>query len=194
MKTKSKRFLNLATLCLALLGTTLLMEQPVKADGAGNSDKAEFHGTPYDLGVRDGYRKGLEDGKVAGKQTGTTSEPPKGSDSPKTSPYTEENQKARYTRAYQEWYLHGYRAGWHETHNQISERGEEENKTPEASHEKEGRQEENRTPEASHEKEGRQEESGSQEEDILSPIVETVETIIEAVLEAWTYVFNWFNS
>ncbi|MFQ8307442.1 hypothetical protein [Streptococcus pyogenes] len=31
MKTKSKRFLNLATLCLALLGTTLLMEQPVKA-------------------------------------------------------------------------------------------------------------------------------------------------------------------
>ncbi|HEQ5503775.1 TPA: hypothetical protein VHD08_001800, partial [Streptococcus pyogenes] len=32
MKTKSKRFLNLATLCLALLGTTLLMEQPVKAE------------------------------------------------------------------------------------------------------------------------------------------------------------------
>ncbi|VGV18989.1 hypothetical protein [Streptococcus pyogenes] len=32
MKTKSKRFLNLATLCLALLGTTLLMGQPVKAE------------------------------------------------------------------------------------------------------------------------------------------------------------------
>ncbi|HES0871034.1 TPA: hypothetical protein VNH35_000794 [Streptococcus pyogenes] len=32
MKTKSKRFLNLATLCLALLGTTLLMTCPVKAE------------------------------------------------------------------------------------------------------------------------------------------------------------------
>ncbi|HHJ7453243.1 hypothetical membrane associated protein [Streptococcus pyogenes] len=32
MKTKSKRFLNLATLCLALLGTTLLTTQPVKAE------------------------------------------------------------------------------------------------------------------------------------------------------------------
>ncbi|HGU2380035.1 TPA: hypothetical protein ACM7T7_001151 [Streptococcus pyogenes] len=33
MKTRSKRFLNLATLCLALLGTTLLMAQLVKAEG-----------------------------------------------------------------------------------------------------------------------------------------------------------------
>ncbi|HEP1617774.1 hypothetical protein R2618_04145 [Streptococcus pyogenes] len=32
MKTKSKRFLNLATLCLALLGTALLMTRPVKAE------------------------------------------------------------------------------------------------------------------------------------------------------------------
>ncbi|AND04405.1 TPA: hypothetical protein ACKQY5_001302 [Streptococcus pyogenes] len=32
MKTKSKRFLKLATLCLALLSTTLLTTQPVKAE------------------------------------------------------------------------------------------------------------------------------------------------------------------
>ncbi|VGU94383.1 hypothetical protein [Streptococcus pyogenes] len=32
MKTKSKRFLNLATLCLALLGTTLLTTQPAEAE------------------------------------------------------------------------------------------------------------------------------------------------------------------
>ncbi|HFK5849382.1 TPA: hypothetical protein ACQNQB_001613, partial [Streptococcus pyogenes] len=31
-KTKSKRFLKLATLCLALLSTTLLTTQPVKAE------------------------------------------------------------------------------------------------------------------------------------------------------------------
>ncbi|VGV69589.1 Uncharacterised protein [Streptococcus pyogenes] len=33
MKTKSKRFLKLAPLCLALLSTTLLTTQPVKAEG-----------------------------------------------------------------------------------------------------------------------------------------------------------------
>ncbi|HES3590483.1 TPA: hypothetical protein VOI82_000084 [Streptococcus pyogenes] len=32
MKTKSKHFLKLATLCLALLGTTLLMGRPVNAE------------------------------------------------------------------------------------------------------------------------------------------------------------------
>lgn len=38
MKTKkSKRFLNLATLCLALLGTTLLMAHPVKAEAIPQS-------------------------------------------------------------------------------------------------------------------------------------------------------------
>ncbi|HEP1338634.1 TPA: hypothetical protein VB390_000507 [Streptococcus pyogenes] len=47
MKTKSKRFLNLATLCLALLGTTLLMARPVKAEvvmtqsPAGDSQASE---------------------------------------------------------------------------------------------------------------------------------------------------------
>ncbi|RXS32272.1 hypothetical protein [Streptococcus pyogenes] len=37
MKTKSKRFLKLATLCLALLSTTLLMTQPVKAEAVPQS-------------------------------------------------------------------------------------------------------------------------------------------------------------
>ncbi|HER3004979.1 TPA: hypothetical protein ACQKR9_001260 [Streptococcus pyogenes] len=39
MKTRSKRFLNLATLSLALLGTTLLMAQPVKAEGVQIVDR-----------------------------------------------------------------------------------------------------------------------------------------------------------
>lgn len=49
MKTRSKRFLSLATLCLALplLGTTLLTTQPVKAEvvltqsSAGGSNGSE---------------------------------------------------------------------------------------------------------------------------------------------------------
>ncbi|HEQ2255552.1 TPA: hypothetical protein VKH71_000974 [Streptococcus pyogenes] len=41
MKTKSKRFLKLATLCLALLGTTLLMTRPVKAEVVMTQSLAE---------------------------------------------------------------------------------------------------------------------------------------------------------
>ncbi|HHJ7489270.1 TPA: hypothetical protein ACQM8N_000779 [Streptococcus pyogenes] len=41
MKTKSKRFLNLATLCLALLGTTLLTTQPVKAEAIRTDGQTE---------------------------------------------------------------------------------------------------------------------------------------------------------
>ncbi|HER8860665.1 Uncharacterised protein [Streptococcus pyogenes] len=41
MKTKSKRFLKLATLCLALLSTTLLTTQPVKAEAIPQSVEQE---------------------------------------------------------------------------------------------------------------------------------------------------------
>ncbi|HEP1492995.1 TPA: hypothetical protein ACXFFL_001163 [Streptococcus pyogenes] len=81
MKTKSKRFVNLATLCLALLGTTLLMTRPVKAEvvmtqspaeGSNSSeknseqqdqDKVQQRGDnkdDWDRGYNDGYKKGEE--------------------------------------------------------------------------------------------------------------------------------------
>ncbi|VGS38794.1 hypothetical membrane associated protein [Streptococcus pyogenes] len=85
MKTKSKRFLNLATLCLALLGTTLLMAHPVKAEGVaiervqqtdentGDSDIKREYMNRYGLtdlteqdeqdrfrGYLDGYNDGLK--------------------------------------------------------------------------------------------------------------------------------------
>ncbi|HGI1275852.1 TPA: hypothetical protein ACJP78_001024 [Streptococcus pyogenes] len=82
MKTKSKRFLNLATLCLALLGTTLLMGRPVKAevvsrdnsteqtdimkrrymDSTGISEKEleQKYGEDRFQGYLDGYKEGLE--------------------------------------------------------------------------------------------------------------------------------------
>ncbi|HGI0567402.1 TPA: hypothetical protein ACJPUC_000373 [Streptococcus pyogenes] len=53
MKTKSKRFLNLATLSLALLGTTLLMAQPVKAEVVSNPDENSLSVTSNDGGERD---------------------------------------------------------------------------------------------------------------------------------------------
>ncbi|HHD4996921.1 TPA: hypothetical protein ACNYK6_000190 [Streptococcus pyogenes] len=86
MKTKSKRFLNLATLCLALLGTTLLMAHPVKAEVVattegvqqqtaenedtdtikkdymalfGSSDSGSLDEDSRYRGYVDGYRKGF---------------------------------------------------------------------------------------------------------------------------------------
>ncbi|HER0850741.1 hypothetical protein ETT45_01880 [Streptococcus pyogenes] len=82
MKTKkSKRFLNLATLCLALLGTTLLMGRPVKAEAARipnvqqgqsdisnntreNGEQDDESGAKY----AESYRIGNEDGYKAGKK------------------------------------------------------------------------------------------------------------------------------
>lgn len=85
MKTRSKRFLNLATLCLALLGTTVLMGRPVKAEGSVVSDNSSGSTSslvdgnerdkigrqyesgdltlPYNKGRYDGYIDGYEDGK-----------------------------------------------------------------------------------------------------------------------------------
>ncbi|HEP6115140.1 TPA: hypothetical protein VLM34_000740 [Streptococcus pyogenes] len=64
MKTKSKRFLNLATLCLALLGTTLLMGQPVKASEQTDDDAVLMNssggeGSEQDNYIREQYRSSL---------------------------------------------------------------------------------------------------------------------------------------
>ncbi|HHK0193656.1 TPA: hypothetical protein ACQN8E_000135 [Streptococcus pyogenes] len=61
MKTKSKRFLKLATLCLALLGTTLLMGRPVKAEVSKVSPTSGFD-KAREKGDSDGYQFGLSGG------------------------------------------------------------------------------------------------------------------------------------
>ncbi|HHK1304468.1 TPA: hypothetical protein ACQOEN_000401 [Streptococcus pyogenes] len=68
MKTKSKRFLNLVTLCLALLGTTLLMGRPVKAEEmtpytSTVSDNSEREGSDEKYWWNKGYDHGYEEGK-----------------------------------------------------------------------------------------------------------------------------------
>ncbi|HFF7428298.1 TPA: hypothetical protein ACGEI3_000538 [Streptococcus pyogenes] len=62
MKTKkSKRFLKLATLCLALLSTILLMTQPVKAEISRVSPISGFD-KAREKGDSDGYEFGLSGG------------------------------------------------------------------------------------------------------------------------------------
>ncbi|HEQ9279490.1 TPA: hypothetical protein VJW12_000088 [Streptococcus pyogenes] len=117
MKTKSKRFLNLATLCLALLSTTLLTTQPVKAEGRQettrsidtSSENAGVHQSletggdnPYDY--NDARNKGYEKGYEAGKRPGAPKEPD--DDDSIHNPY----------EGYSDGYIAGYYAGWHETH------------------------------------------------------------------------------
>ncbi|MGS7030194.1 hypothetical protein ACEN68_07495 [Streptococcus pyogenes] len=78
MKTKSKRFLNLATLCLALLGTTLLTTQPAEAEvillpingnGSGGLNSQAKSQAEDDLKVDwyKGHKDGLKKGEAASK-------------------------------------------------------------------------------------------------------------------------------
>ncbi|HGD2372682.1 TPA: hypothetical protein ACI3OF_000456 [Streptococcus pyogenes] len=115
MKTKSKRFLNLATLCLALLGTTLLMTQPVKAGESGAAYVSDYEGPYYE-----GRNKGKEDGYSAGNHTGVPDAP-----GPHTSPFDPYSSDKRssylYRSGYEEGYTQGYYEGWHNANDSVTE-------------------------------------------------------------------------
>ncbi|HHL3611447.1 TPA: hypothetical protein ACVE29_000739 [Streptococcus pyogenes] len=117
MKTKSKRFLNLATLCLALLGTALLTTQPVKAEGeekqlpqqeyvgngiGGDSQRnTEVSESDYDRGYEEGYKEGYEDGQKE--------------NAPASIDEKELERKPNYMLpGYSDGYFLGYYRGWDE--------------------------------------------------------------------------------
>ncbi|HEP2341773.1 TPA: hypothetical protein VG339_001294 [Streptococcus pyogenes] len=111
MKTKSKRFVNIATLCLALLGTTLLMEQPVKA--YGRQDESALQQTDYDQEVDRGYREGY----LAGSRPDAPKNPKRTLeyDPDSTDPHN----------GYNDGYGSGYSAGWRTTHGNSESQGED---------------------------------------------------------------------
>ncbi|HGK7816228.1 TPA: hypothetical protein ACJ682_000572 [Streptococcus pyogenes] len=129
MKTKSKRFLNLATLCLALLGTTLLMEQPVKADGSRSLSKEQVterrqFGT-YDEGYEQDRKEGYEQGYEQGRKEGATENPEENENVRKNKRYNPTNGRSPYD-GYSDGYDSGYSKGYHETansHNAESQSG-----------------------------------------------------------------------
>ncbi|VHH05432.1 Uncharacterised protein [Streptococcus pyogenes] len=117
MKTKSKRFLNLATLCLALLGTTLLMAQPVKAEEPKRDrvEDQEKKDDPYQKGVKDGHRAGYEVGKQDRQEKGSSDPtPPSKAPEPKSNPYKTDDDKRRYRSGWDTMYISGYYQGWYE--------------------------------------------------------------------------------
>ncbi|HEP1508923.1 TPA: hypothetical protein VB514_000617 [Streptococcus pyogenes] len=108
MKTRSKRFLNLATLCLALLGTTLLMEQPVKAEAIRTDGQTEHISQSTDGQSTDrqkdrdaGYEAGLRDGR---RDAQTLSEPRE----------PDQDQGDFKSLDYCDGYFIGYYRGWDE--------------------------------------------------------------------------------
>ncbi|HEP1683644.1 TPA: hypothetical protein ACG0EV_001069 [Streptococcus pyogenes] len=131
MKTKSKRFLKLATLCLALLGTTLLMGQPVKAEvtltqgpseglvdntNSGNNSEQDSIKQEYmtRLGLsqsdidEEPYYKGRLEGYIAGYQAGLKPEVPENPSGYESS-----------TDGYNDGYTEGYSRSWHKTNQPI---------------------------------------------------------------------------
>ncbi|HES9102387.1 TPA: hypothetical protein VPG64_001418 [Streptococcus pyogenes] len=129
MKTKSKRFLNLATLCLALLGTTLLMARPVKAEveqatgervtAVGTDDEDSSIRQKYfetwgrgDENLTGQYYQGRLDGYVDGYKEG---QKPDSSKEPKDGYQTKKGDN-EYKNGYNDTYPLGHHDGWEEEH------------------------------------------------------------------------------
>ncbi|HFX5146684.1 TPA: hypothetical protein ACIEVS_000967 [Streptococcus pyogenes] len=201
MKTKSKRFLNLATLCLALLGTTLLMTRPVKAEvslvrgtqqtveNAEDSDAKiekeylERYGLnklegQYYIDRFRGYLNGHKDGLKGSKR-------PKPGDIPIPSDFQGDRQD------YKDGYEEGFAEGRYKRR-PLETEAEDDSQEEEGRQEgrQEGSQEGSQTPEDSQRSEERQGESGNQQGDMLTPIVDA---IVDAIFEAWDYVLSWFK-
>ncbi|HEP1262593.1 TPA: hypothetical protein ACF1JQ_001075 [Streptococcus pyogenes] len=135
MKTKSKRFLNLATLCLALLGTTLLMAHPVKAEGtwirneesseptnqAGQQGGTWGYRNPFGSsseswgGTVESYDKGYDAGYLDGYKNGREGGQRPENPTPDSNPY-DGNDKTFYKNGYSDGYGLGYEYGFSDHH------------------------------------------------------------------------------
>ncbi|HER6426927.1 hypothetical protein [Streptococcus pyogenes] len=193
MKTKSKRFLNLATLCLALLGTALLMEQSAEAEviliprpdwtsrGSGSQAKSQAKSQaeddPHQRGRVDGHKAGLEAAKTGGNPTISPDAVPKLYG-------TNEEKNRSYRLGYTDMYRHGYFEGQHALEGNA---GRENAGRENAGRENAGRENAGRENEEATTDDSSVEESGSS-----SIIDEVIEVIYEAVSTIWSYLRGWF--
>ncbi|QCK28283.1 hypothetical protein [Streptococcus pyogenes] len=123
MKTKSKRFLNLATLCLALLGTTLLMTRPVKAEIVVTHQQSSDSSTLVNSSDEDGSSERTEQAGYDGKRDrkrgyGDGYEFGRKSDNRDDLDITKIliPQDIIDTDEYKDGYEEGFGAGWHDAH------------------------------------------------------------------------------
>ncbi|HHJ9475937.1 TPA: hypothetical protein ACQNZQ_000285 [Streptococcus pyogenes] len=180
MKTKSKRFLNLATLCLALLGTTLLMAHPVKAEAvkrSEGSDKSKVQEqSPYEKGKLEGYKAGLDEGK----KKEAPSEPSK--KLPDSIPYDTHNDKYYYRLGYEEGYTQGYYKG-------KSESGQSEQDDISQESQEKGKSESGQSEQDDISQEKGKSESGQSEQDDISQ--ESLSPIFDAIVGVFQWIYTW---
>lgn len=203
MKTKSKRFVNLSTLCLALLGTTLLMEQPVKADGSESRSEEQVterrqSGT-YGRGYSEDYRKGYNEGYAEGFKKDIPQYPEDNENVKNNKYYTPDSRRGPYD-PYSDGFDLGYSDGWrkandggnsHHEESQDREKAQDKNKGESTgdSHHPESQdrdevQDVEESTEKSHDEESQDNHETSSEGKnstvfgLLSEIVETVETFV----------------
>ncbi|HER5493440.1 TPA: hypothetical protein ACF9RR_000471 [Streptococcus pyogenes] len=182
MKTKSKRFLNLATLCLALLGTTLLTTQPAEAEVIllpinGNGSGGLNSQAEDDLKVDwyKGHKDGLKKGEAASKREDLVREKipvPQGV-----------LDKTEYWDGYET----GYSEGWYNKHgldeSNDSDTDSSQNKNSQEEKEPAAPSQDDRGHHGSVDSRPQQEDT-----DIIFPIVETV---IQAVLGVLSSFLSW---
>ncbi|VHC74746.1 hypothetical protein [Streptococcus pyogenes] len=113
MKTKSKRFLKLATLCLALLGTTLLTTQPVKAEGSDSHSGKRVTSRRQFKTYGDGYKVGYEEGYKEGSKEDAPEHPEDNPNVQKNEDYNPSNVGDPYD-GYTDGFDSGYAKGWHQ--------------------------------------------------------------------------------
>ncbi|HER4541456.1 TPA: hypothetical protein VKN21_001640 [Streptococcus pyogenes NGAS719] len=210
MKIRSKRFLNLAPLCLALLSTTLLTTQPVKAnDESSVQSRRESlkKGKNYDYNDYDKeWKKGYAQGYIDGQGEGA-------SRYPDSNRYGSNSDSDPYD-GYRDGYDEGYAAGWYKKHGFDKSEGEESDDPSQDSRGHQGsvesgsQQEDNGTDAKNkNSQEGEESddpsqgdrghqgsvESSTQQEDtdMISPIVQTV---LQAVLGVLSSFLNWFEA
>ncbi|HFZ8985882.1 TPA: hypothetical protein ACIPTK_001741 [Streptococcus pyogenes] len=203
MKTKSKRFLNLATLSLALLGTTLLMAQPVKAEGVqivdrDRSTEQENIKKNYMklLGLSEQdltgqYHKGRFEGYLDGYKNG---QKPGASEYPeKTGKYDPESDNPN--DGYGDGYGQGYTDGYNDRMLNRNREETPENNSPKTSdvenHGKSQDHKEDSPVESQDHKEDSPVESPDHKED--SPVESPVSDLLSVIGSLITFVLNWFS-
>ncbi|HEQ1580152.1 TPA: hypothetical protein VD727_001221 [Streptococcus pyogenes] len=184
MKTKSKRFLNLATLCLALLGTTLLIEQPVKAEGMEARSEEQVTERRQFGNYKEDHERGRKEGYEAGSKPGAPEHPTK------TREYDPDSRDV--TNGYNDGYGYGYSEGWNESrwhgsHGKDAGPSDNPQERPSDNPQEKGSQEGTREKgKSGSEQDGKSQES---QESILD-----LEPIFETIVKVFEWIYTWVFS
>ncbi|VHD76366.1 Essential protein Yae1, N terminal [Streptococcus pyogenes] len=192
MKTRSKRFLSLAPLCLALLGTTLLIEQPVKAEGSESRLEERVTKQRQFRTYDEGYEQGRKAGYEEGRKEGAPENPEENPNVQKNGDYHPSDERGP-SDPYSDGFDLGYSQGWHKAKDggdsdHQGSQGRDETQDIEQSTERSHGEES----QSSGSKQDKVEESndgseGTQDQDkLFSDLLSVIENLITSVL-------NWFS-